>query len=243
MILSESQIGCHIGDKAFNNFSYADDLVVLAPSSRGLKMLLDLCQAYATEHDILFNTSKTFCMMIVPNNMRISCYPSVTLQDDLLQFVDKFSYLGHTLSNDMSSDADIEQQRRKLCVRGNALVRKFSFCDVQTKIQLFNSYCSTVYGSALWHNYTQENLRRLRECHNDILRFLMGVPRSHSASQLFVNLNLRSLDVLRRISVFSLKNRVENCNNELLLTLKQSDAHMTFRLHDEWHFRLYQFML
>ena len=36
IILAKSGIGCHVADKAFNNFSYADDLVVLAPSARGL---------------------------------------------------------------------------------------------------------------------------------------------------------------------------------------------------------------
>ena len=202
-------------------------------------MLLDLCQLYANEHDIIFNTSKTFCMMIVPISLKIYEFPTVTLQNDMLQFVNEFCYLGHTLTSNMSSDTDIEQQRRKLCARGNALIRNFRFCEVSTKIQLFSSYCSSIYGSSLWYNYTQEKTRRLRVCHNDILRNLMQVARANSATQLFIICNLRSLDVIRRISIFSLKNRIEKSNNGLLLTLKSSDAFVTFGLHNEWNSRLF----
>ena len=33
--LNGSRIGCHIANEAMNNFSYADDLVLLAPSTSG----------------------------------------------------------------------------------------------------------------------------------------------------------------------------------------------------------------
>ena len=177
--------------------------------------------------------------MIVPTSMKVHGSPTITLQDDRLQFINEFCYLGHVLSSDMSSDRDIEQQRRKLCARGNALVRNFHFCEVQTKRQLFNSYCSSIYGSALWYNYTQEKMRRLRVCHNDILRKLLYAQRSTSATQLFVGHNLKSLDVLMRTSIFSLWNRVLKSENNLLKTLTAYDAYRSFRLHDEWNFRLF----
>ena len=37
------KIGCHIGGKPLNNFSYADDLAILAPSAHALNKLLANC--------------------------------------------------------------------------------------------------------------------------------------------------------------------------------------------------------
>ena len=142
--LAESGIGCHIADKAFNNFSYADDLVILSPSAKGLQMLLGICEEFAIRHDIVFNTTKTVCMIVNPPSLKINGYPIMRLQNDELGFVNEFCYLGHIISHDLSDNADIEQQRRKLSVRGNILLRNYNFCEKGTKIQLFKSYCSSL---------------------------------------------------------------------------------------------------
>ena len=237
--LAESGIGCHIADKAFNNFSYADDLVILSPSARGLQILLDICEEFAICHDIVFNTTKTFCMVITPPSLKINGDPVIKLQNDELKFVNEFCYLGHIISSDLSDNADIEQQRRKLCVRGNILIRNFNFCEKETKVQLFRSYCSSFYGSTLWYNYSQESVRRLRVCHNDILRQLMGVHRGASASHQFVINNLKSFSVLRRFNIYSFRERIEQSTCVLLRILKESDAYGSFKLHDEWRDILY----
>ena len=54
-----------------------------------------------------------------------------------LNFINDFCYLGHIISNNMTSNVDIEEQRRKLCSRGNVMLRKFDFCQIDTKITLF----------------------------------------------------------------------------------------------------------
>ena len=237
--LAESGIGCHIADKAFNNFSYADDLVILSPSAKGLQMLLGICEEFAIHHDIVFNTTKTVCMIVTPPSLKINGYPIMRLQNDELGFVNEFCYLGHIISHDLSDNADIEQQRRKLSVRGNILLRNFNFCEKGTKIQLFKSYCSSFYGSTLWYNYSQEKIRRLKVCHNDILRQLIGVPRCASASHQFVSNNLRSFNVLRRFNIFSFRERVEQSSCVLLEILTESDAFLSFKLHEEWRNILY----
>ena len=237
--LAQSKIGCKLADKSFNNLSYADDLVVLSPSAIGLQMLLDICEEFAVEHDIVFNTTKTVCMMITPSNLKIYGNISIRLQDTPLNFVDHFCYLGHTISNNMTSNMDIDEQRRKLCSRGNVMLRKFHSCQIDTKIELFRSYCSSIYCSSLWYNYTQERMRRLRVCHNDILRRIFNVPRHSSASQLFVSSNLKSIDVLRRNCIYSLKQRIQSSNHTLLIALRESDAYTSFRLNREWDRMLY----
>ena len=122
---------------------------------------------------------------------------------------------------------------------GNVMLRKFNFCQIDTKIELFRSYCSSIYCSSLWYNYTQESMRRLRVCHNHILRRIFNVPRYSSASQLFVSNNLRNINVLRRNCIYSLKQRIQSSNHILLIALRESDAYINFRLNAEWDRMLY----
>ena len=53
-----------------NHLMYADGLVILSPSVKGLQGLLDICHVYGQNHDILFNHDKTVCMYIPSGN----CY-------------------------------------------------------------------------------------------------------------------------------------------------------------------------
>ena len=62
--LRDTGIGCHIHDGCINSLSYADDLVLLAPSADTLQDLINACQVCIAKHDIVYNTTKTECMVI-----------------------------------------------------------------------------------------------------------------------------------------------------------------------------------
>ena len=59
MTLSETKVGCALGKTMVNHLAYADDLVILSPSVKGLQKLLNICSEYGEEHDIMFNHTKT----------------------------------------------------------------------------------------------------------------------------------------------------------------------------------------
>ena len=44
-----------------NHLMYADDIVLLSPSAKGLQRLVDRCAAYGDIHDIKCNHAKTVC--------------------------------------------------------------------------------------------------------------------------------------------------------------------------------------
>ena len=54
--LRQLGVGCHISGVFYGAALYADDLVLVAPSRNGLQKMLDLCQKYATEHNLAFST-------------------------------------------------------------------------------------------------------------------------------------------------------------------------------------------
>ena len=43
----------------FNALAYADDIVLLCPTKEGLRKMIEICEAYAIEYDLLLNGSKS----------------------------------------------------------------------------------------------------------------------------------------------------------------------------------------
>ena len=68
--LNNVKAGCYIGDALLNHLMFADDICVFCPSVRGLQELLNVCQAYADSHGIIFNCSKTVCMTFTSKHLK-----------------------------------------------------------------------------------------------------------------------------------------------------------------------------
>ena len=59
-----TKCGCTMGDRMINHLMYADDLVSLSHSAKGLQRLVDIYAAYGDLHDIKFNHTKIVCMYL-----------------------------------------------------------------------------------------------------------------------------------------------------------------------------------
>jgi len=101
--LSLSGIGCKVGRIFCNNLFYADDIVILAPSVSELQSLITICQVYAKDHNIMFNSSKTMCMRFSHDGKKAAKLPNIQLDCKLLQWVDSYNYLGYDISNACSN--------------------------------------------------------------------------------------------------------------------------------------------
>lgn len=233
--LNDLPIGCTVNNFTINNLCYADDMVLISPSAQGLQKLINTCTDYANAHDVIYNETKTQCMSILPNQLRGVNDPVITLGNHTLDFVNEFPYLGHIITRNQKDSVDIEHRRRKLCALGNMITRRFAFCNLDTKIQLFKSFCYSIYGCSLWANYTCENIRRLTVTHNDILRRMTGTPRHHSASNMFVHHNISNLKAILRKTVYSLEKRLESSNNTLIINTIQSEARLHSKIWSRWH--------
>ena len=65
-VVVKSCIGCNIAGWFINILAYADDMVLLAPSWKGLQCLLDIIDKAAVDIDMSFNIKKTVCMIFNP---------------------------------------------------------------------------------------------------------------------------------------------------------------------------------
>ncbi|KAL0810266.1 hypothetical protein ABMA28_010428 [Loxostege sticticalis] len=120
--LSNMRVGCWVDGVCINSISYADDMVLLAPTVRALRSMLNLCESYAKYHGLVYNVKKSEYMVFkAAGNVN-------------LKRVFKFKYLGHYIADDLKDHVDIERERRALAVRCNMLARRFARCTDQVKI-------------------------------------------------------------------------------------------------------------
>ena len=214
-------------------------MVLLAPTLSALQKLLDVCSSFAKPHDIVYNTTKTVCMLVRPRGLNYYLATEIKLGGTALDYVEEFQYLGHIITADCNDDKDVAKQTRRQNAVGNMLIRKFSFAPREAKIQLFKSYCYPMYCNALWRNFFQYSVRKLAVSYNDTFRRLVQVPRSTSASRVFAENQSDHIKVLFRKAAHSLMTRVMSSPNEILVAICSGDALASSSLLRRWRGLLY----
>ena len=58
--LKQSGLVCHIN--VYGALGYADDITLTCPSLYGLNSMLDICNQFAKNNNVIFNTKKTICI-------------------------------------------------------------------------------------------------------------------------------------------------------------------------------------
>ena len=148
---------------------------LLAPMVTALQTLLEVCSAYAGPHDIVYNTTKTVCMLVRPKQSQGRFSTIVRLGNEKLSFVEEFRYLGHIITADYRDDKNIKKTIQKArCM--------FLFAPILAKIQLFKSYCYPIYECALWRHLFQNSIKKLTVSYSDTFKRLINVPRYTSSS-------------------------------------------------------------
>ena len=107
--LNQCGIGGSFGDNLVNHICYADDLCLIALSSSRMQHLLDLCNVYATDHQLSYNATKSFSLCFKPNRIKIK-RPNYALGEKVIPSVtvDQYKYLGVIISV-KNSDADLKR--------------------------------------------------------------------------------------------------------------------------------------
>ena len=84
----------------------------------------------------------------------------------------------------------------------NKLLRMFSYCTIDVKMELFRSYCSSLYCCSLLSDYRNASYKKLTVTFNNVHRRMLNLPWRCSASAMYVNYNLPNIDTVIRRKVF-----------------------------------------
>ncbi|XP_063394197.1 uncharacterized protein LOC134679240 [Cydia fagiglandana] len=174
------------GTRAFNNISYADDMVLLSPSVCALKTLLKICESYAVVHGLMYNADKTELLIFKAGTKTYNIVPPIELGGVQFKLVTQFKYLGHWVTASQNDDLDLERKRRALLISEN-----------------------------LWVNYTKKAFSALRVLYNNSFRMLMGLPRYCSASGMFEGARTDDFHSIMRKRVASLMRCVRGSANTM----------------------------
>ena len=205
-----------MGEMIINQLLYADDIVLISPSSIGLNELLSVCAIFGESHDLIFNASKSAVMVFKAKCMCKFNNPSFKLNSNFIENVNDFKYLGHFITDNLSDKLDIERQRRKLYAQGNSLIRKFYMCTLETKLMLFNTYCSSMYCVQLWTDYTATSIKKLHTAYHNVLKQFIGVSRREYTSPICVNLNIKTCQAVIRNLVYKMTMRLRHSKNSII---------------------------
>jgi len=214
--IANCTVGCNIGNMSVNILAYADDIVLLSPSWRGLQLLIDTLFLCVKDINMLCNGRKTVCMVVNPRRRSAlvrAVFPSFKLGTIDLQFVPTFRYLGHIVTESLCDNEDIHREIKNLFKRTNSLVRKFSKCSFIVKCTLFRSYCLSLYDIALWHKYTVTCINKLRSCYSKCIKLFFGYHRRDSLTQVLIDTGLPSFDTVMHNSACVFSTAWQNCPN------------------------------
>ena len=90
--LRKCGVGCRLLDTFYGCLLYADDIVLLTHSVNAMRVMLEICDKFAIDFDVKFNSSKSVAMR-VGDRYYVDCAPLTLTRGDL-QFVKSIKYLG-----------------------------------------------------------------------------------------------------------------------------------------------------
>ena len=90
--LNKAHVGCLLGESIVNHLMYADDLVLICPSSAGMRLLLRLCDKYGIDHDIKYNSKKSATMILRNNALKNVTFSPFEINGETISEVAECKY-------------------------------------------------------------------------------------------------------------------------------------------------------
>jgi len=138
--LRQSGFGCELMQQYFGCLLYADDIILMSHSINAMRMMLKICEQFAVDFDIKFNTMKSMAMRI-GDRYGINC-SSLTLDGCNLQYVQSLKYLGVYITANKHFRCCVKNTRMKFYRTFNAIYCKSRGSNSELVcVQLFKSYC------------------------------------------------------------------------------------------------------
>jgi hypothetical protein len=190
--LMKLNVGCNVGGCILNCLAYADDIVLLAPSWKGLQVLMDNFYELVTDIDMEVNCVKTNCMVFPPkySKYRFLCdIPKFKMGTVFIKFCDTFRYLGHVIDSSLDDRDDVNRELRLLFYRCNRLVIKFGACSLSVKKLLWHSFINCLYGCGLW-NVSDAVMKLFVRSYNLCLKKFFGFGKYDSNRDVYLQLGL-----------------------------------------------------
>lgn len=153
---------------------FADDAAITAHTETALQELIN-CFAHAcSQFGLTISIKKTNIL-----GQDVSTAPSISIGDCTLDVVEDFTYLGSTISSNLSLDTELNRRIGKASTAMARLTKRVwenTMLTIKTKTQVYQAcvLSTLLYGSESWTPYTRQE-RRLNAFHLRCLRRILGI--------------------------------------------------------------------
>ena len=171
--LKQQPAGCKIGSYFMGAICYADDVTLLCPSLRGLQKMLDVCEQFGSEYNVLFNSKKTVCCHF-GSKAKTDDF-SVSLNGAKLRWDSCVKHLGNKVNRNLDDEDDVTYKSGVFMSYVNKLMANFGFTKSEILIKLFGFYCTSYYGTVLW-DLNSACVKRFYVCWNKAIRKIFSLP-------------------------------------------------------------------
>ena len=187
-ILERLDVGCYILDVFMAALLYADDMAILAPSVKGLQLLLDKCSQYCKDWDICLNSKKSKVLFF---GKKCSNLFSPQLNGVALEWVETWTYLGVQVVSGKRFGATVTDRIKKFYRCANAIFRIEGRSDDETMLQLVESHCLPILTYGMEIVYLSEHscvYSKMRCAYNSLFRRIFGYRTFESVTNLQLSL-------------------------------------------------------
>ena len=206
--ISKLSCGITIGNKNYNIFCYADDILLASTTATGLQTLIDTAVEHITDRGLRFNPKKTTCMIAGKNPFITP--PIWSINDVKLSIDNHIKYLGTELSNtsgNTHTSLRTSAANKALYSLQGAGLKCFGLSP-STSFHVYSMAIRTtlLYGCAAI-NMNRTNLREIDKTQGKHIKLLLGLPFRSRTGPILQAANIcppsetiqwASLDLLRR---------------------------------------------
>ena len=217
-IFKTKDVGCYILSIFLAALIYADDVAILAPSVKGLCILLDACNDYCIEWDICLNARKSKLLYFGKKCENIF---TPTINDTPIEWVDSCVYLGVCLVSSRRFKCSVSDRIRKFYKCANAIFRIEGRSDDLTMLRLVETHCIPIltYGIEFAESFEYSERSKVRAAYNSVFRKIFGYRNFESVTELQLNLARPTWEMLCEI-------RKDSFYQRLSLSSAESPVHL-----------------
>ena len=164
---------------------FADDAALTPHTEEGLQRLISQFGHACKEFGLNISIKKTNV-----TGQDTPAPPSISIDDELLEVTDHFTYLGSTVSSNLSLDVEIDRRIAKAAAVMSKLSKRVwanGQLTMNTKLKVYQAciLSTLLYGSESWTTYArQEN--RLESFHLRCLQRILGITRKDKVNNVAV---------------------------------------------------------
>ena len=209
--LRDLGIGCYIGQHFCGAAGYADDIILLCPTSSGLRKMIEVCEKYAKLHDVLFDASKI--KLVVYNQKDADPHFEINGSDD--STCQKTIHLGNVLSTTYKYEMVYDGIKTFNC-SVNRFMSEFGSHQTVFKNKLFHQYCCALYGSQLWPLW-HDSVNKMCIQWRNTLRKAWKLPYGSHRDLIPLNTECIPLDVALVYSLIKFYRTVPFSDNSIII--------------------------